>query len=37
MSTTIRSHNIPLTLPEGLSQEQLNSFRPFNVNKNSNF
>ncbi|KAI8674296.1 Nudix hydrolase domain-containing protein [Fusarium keratoplasticum] len=30
MSTTVRSHNIPLTLPEGLSQEQLNSFRPFN-------
>ncbi|KAJ4157766.1 hypothetical protein NW754_009416 [Fusarium falciforme] len=30
MSTTVKSHNIPLTLPEGLSQEQLNSFRPFN-------
>ncbi|KAF7552434.1 hypothetical protein G7046_g7409 [Stylonectria norvegica] len=31
MSTnTLSSHNIPLNLPEGLSQAQLKTFRPFN-------
>ncbi|KAH7256231.1 hypothetical protein BKA59DRAFT_467045 [Fusarium tricinctum] len=30
MSTTLKGHNIPLSLPDGLSQEQLVSFKPFN-------
>ncbi|KAL4730929.1 hypothetical protein ACLX1H_002971 [Fusarium chlamydosporum] len=30
MTTTLKSQNIPLNLPDGLSQEQLDSFRPFN-------
>ncbi|RKL30799.1 hypothetical protein BFJ72_g11364 [Fusarium proliferatum] len=29
MSTTLKSHNIPLSLPDGLSEEQLASFKPF--------
>ncbi|KPM35030.1 hypothetical protein AK830_g11544 [Neonectria ditissima] len=32
-TTTLSSHNIPLTLPDGLSQEQLLGFRPFKVRK----
>jgi hypothetical protein len=31
MSTTLKGHNVPLSLPDGLSQEQLTSFKPFNV------
>lgn len=31
MSTTLKSHNIPLSLPDGLSEEQLTSFKPFTV------
>ncbi|KAM0187706.1 hypothetical protein ACHAPQ_003741 [Fusarium lateritium] len=30
MSTTLKGHNVPLNLPDGLSQEQLTSFKPFN-------
>ncbi|KAG7438487.1 hypothetical protein Forpi1262_v000238 [Fusarium oxysporum f. sp. raphani] len=29
MSTTLKSHNVPLSLPDGLSEEQLTSFKPF--------
>ncbi|KAJ3523934.1 hypothetical protein NM208_g12259 [Fusarium decemcellulare] len=28
--STLKGHNIPLNLPEGLSQDQLTSFKPFN-------
>lgn len=30
-TTTLTSHNVPLNLPDGLSQDQLLVFRPFNV------
>ncbi|CAG7561187.1 unnamed protein product [Fusarium equiseti] len=30
MTTTLKNQNIQLSLPDGLSQEQLDSFRPFN-------
>lgn len=33
MSTIkLKDHDFPVTLPEGLSEEQLLSFYPFNVN-----
>jgi hypothetical protein len=31
MTTTLKSQNIQLSLPDGLSQEQLDSFKPFNA------
>lgn len=29
--TTLKDHNVPLSLPEGLTYDQVSSFKPFNV------